>query len=582
MAMQARQVGQCSPGPPLQGEGELVPEERDAVVTVKPVAPRQGHMRVALTVRNANQAAEPQPARHLKRSSTVTPTSETSTFTATDPRTGSAMGSSYRDATPSEIAHVVARAAEAFPALRDLPGAARADLLRAAATALEELGDQLIELADAETGLGTARLTGERSRTCGQLRLFADLLDEGSYVEAIIDHADGAATPPRPDLRRMLTPIGPVAVFAASNFPLAFSVPGGDTASALAAGCPVVVKAHPAHPGTSELCAQALSRAVAQADLPAGGFSLLHGGHGVGEALVTAPAIRAVGFTGSLTGGRALFDLAAARPDPIPVYAEMGSLNPVFVTAAALEARGSEIASGFVESMTLGTGQFCTKPGILVLPAGDAGDAFIAGVATAISSTAAGVMLAPGLKDALSQRLAETLALDGVEVVAWGGDGDAAGVRHPAVVLTVDADRFVSTPQLREEHFGPVAVLVRCATPEQMREVASQLPGGLTATLHAQAEDSPEITELVALLRERVGRLAFDGFPTGVAVSHAMHHGGPYPATTAAGHTSVGSTAIRRFLRPVTYQNAPSTLLPTALQENNPLGIRRLVDGRWT
>ncbi|MBW3560969.1 MAG: aldehyde dehydrogenase (NADP(+)) [Actinobacteria bacterium] len=509
----------------------------------------------------------------------MTTSTDATTFTATDPRSGAATGASYRDATPTEVLGAVDGAVAAFPALRALSAAQRSTLLRTIASAIEGLGHELVDVADSETGLGTDRLEDERARTCAQLRSFADLVDEGSYVEAIIDHADPDGTPPRPDLRRMLIAVGPVAVFGASNFPLAFSVPGGDTASALAAGCPVVVKAHPAHPATSDLCAGAISGALAKLGLPQGVFALLHGdGHGVGEALVTAPGVRAVGFTGSLTGGRALFDLAAARPEPIPVYAEMGSLNPIFVTAAALAVRGGTIAEGFVASMNLGTGQFCTKPGVVVLPPGASTDGFVADVARAVSARSADVMLAPRLKNGLSHRLAETVGVDRVEVIARG-QTDETGVRHPAVVLTVDADRFLETPQLREEHFGPVSILVRCGSSDEQREVARRLPGSLTATVHSEAEDRGSIADLVAILRERAGRLVFDGFPTGVAVTHAMHHGGPYPATTAPAHTSVGSSAIRRFLRPVSYQDAPDGFLPAALQDGNPLGIRRLVDG---
>lgn len=508
----------------------------------------------------------------------MTTTTDGQTFTAIDPRSGEAIGPPYQDASAAEIDAAVEAASSAFPTWRELPGV-RATLLRAVAEAIEGLGDELITVADAETGLGHDRLIGERARTCAQLRSFAGLLDEGSYVEAIIDHAEPEATPPLPDLRRMLVPIGPVAVFGASNFPLAFSVPGGDTASALAAGCPVVVKAHPAHPATSQLCARAIRDAVAGMGLPEGVFSLLHGaGTAVGEALVTAPPIRAVGFTGSLAAGRALFDLAAARPDPIPVYAEMGSLNPIFVTSGAMARRAEAIASAFVGSMNLGTGQFCTKPGIVVLPTGADSDRLVEEIARATSSRSAEIMLAPRLRDALAQRLAITRDVDGVEVIAQGDAGDT-GVRHPAVVLAVDARRFIETPELREEHFGPVSILVRCSSTDEMREVAEHLPGGLTATLHAEAEDRDEIADLLAILTERAGRLVFNGFPTGVAVRPAMHHGGPYPATTAPEHSSVGSTAIRRFLRPVSYQDAPHELLPAALRDGNPLGIRRLVDG---
>lgn len=508
---------------------------------------------------------------------------DASTFAATDPRTGQTAGPTFRDATSAEVVRTVEDAADAFPVLRNASSGERADLLRSAADAIEALGHELIRTAERETGLGEGRLHSERARTCGQLRFFADLLDEGSYVEAIIDTAEPNAEPPQPDLRRMLVPLGPVAVFGASNFPLAFGVPGGDTASALAAGCPVVCKAHPAHPHTAELCARAIGDAVVDRGLPAGAFGLVQGvTNRVGEQLVTEPRIRAVGFTGSLRGGRALYDLAADRPDPIPVYAEMGSLNPVFVTEGALASRGDEIADGFVTSMNLGTGQFCTKPGLVVVPAGDRGDRFVASLADAIDELDADPMLTPRLRASLLERVEQTMALDGVTVLARGSGRDRDGVRHEPLLLSVTAEDLSTTPELLEEHFGPVSIVVRCDGRSDVREVAERLPGGLTATLHADPAEHGEIDQLVSMLRERVGRLVFDGFPTGVAVTHAMQHGGPYPATTAPGHTSVGAAAIRRFLRPVVYQDAPPGLLPEELRDHNPSRILRQVDGRWT
>lgn len=495
---------------------------------------------------------------------------------AVDPRTGTEFGPDFSDASLDEVAAAVDAAVRAFPVLRD---ADRALLLRRIADELEALGDALLELADHETGLGLPRLTGERGRTCGQLRMFADAVDEGSYVDAIIDHAVADAVPPRPDLRRMQIPLGPVAVFGAGNFPLAFSVPGGDTASALAAGCPVVVKAHPGHPGTSDLCGQAVSRAAASMGLPAGVFTLLHGAsHEVGGALVRAAGIKAVGFTGSLAGGRALFDIAAAREEPIPVYAEMGSVNPLFVSPGALAARAQSVAEGFVASLTMGTGQFCTKPGLVVVPAGEDGDVFVSAVAGLVAEGSAGWMLDARLQDTLAGRLEQTLKLDGVVEVARGSaDGD--GTCHPAVVLTTAASTFLSTPELAEEHFGPVCVIVRTAPHGELLAVAAALPGSLTATIHC--EPGEDVSMLVDVLRERAGRILFNGFPTGVAVVAAQHHGGPYPATTAPAHTSVGTTAIRRFLRPVAWQDAPAALLPPELVEENPLGIMRLVDGEF-
>jgi NADP-dependent aldehyde dehydrogenase len=491
---------------------------------------------------------------------------------------------SIPDAVAGAVAGAVAAAVEAFPAFQ---AADRAALLRAAADGLEALGDDLLVVADRETRLGLPRLTGERARTCGQLRAFASLIDEGSYVDAIIDHADPSATPPRPDLRRMQVPLGPVAVFGAGNFPLAFSVPGGDTASAWAAGCPVVFKVHPGHPETSDLCGQVLAKAVASVGLPAGVFSMVFDdGHAAGAALVQSAGIKAVGFTGSLRGGRALFDLAAARPDPIPVYAEMGSINPLFVTPAALRARGKALAEGFFASMTMGTGQFCTQPGLVVVPEGADGDAFVSAVGALVAGAGAGPMLDPRIHAGLVERLAHTSALPGVSVVAHGGASPSDRTAcHPPVLLSVDGPTFLATPALAEEQFGPVSVVVRCSSADETVAVAQSIEGSLTATIHCESAGEgadADVPALADVLRERVGRLVFNGFPTGVAVAPAMHHGGPWPATTAASHTSVGATAIRRFLRPVAYQDAPAALLPAALQDANPLGIHRLVDGIWS
>ena len=510
-------------------------------------------------------------------------------FRAVAPARGTPIGPEFPEATDEQVMAAASAAAEAFATTQDLPPATIAALLEAVAGGLEAIGDELVELADLETALGPTRLTGELARTCAQLRLFATTVREGSHLDVRIDPADPAATPPRPDLRRLKVARGPVAVFGASNFPLAFSVPGGDTASALAAGCPVVVKAHPSHPATSQRCGEAIAAAIAACGLPAGMFSLLHGrGTEVGRALVLAAPIAAVGFTGSLAGGRALFDLGAARPEPIPVYAEMGSLNPVFLTAAALSARGEELAQGFVASMTLGTGQFCTKPGLAFVPDDEAGHRFEQQVAAAIGEQPAGVLLNAGVLGALDERLGVTRALDGVTVLAEGYPPAGAGTWCAATVLTTDLATYRATAELREEHFGPVSLIVRCPTPSSMVEVARELPGSLTISIHAEPEEvsadtttgTTGVAALQAAARGRCGRLIFDQFPTGVAVTPAMHHGGPYPATTDTAHTSVGTAAIERFLRPVCYQNAPAAALPPALRDDNPLGLPRTIDGR--
>jgi NADP-dependent aldehyde dehydrogenase len=505
------------------------------------------------------------------------------TYTAADPRTGQPGSTGFHEATAAEITRAAAAAAEASAVLLDWPGERRAALLRAAADALDAGAEQVVATASAESGLDESRLTGELGRTTTQLRAFADLAEEGSYVEAIIDTP---RTHPvlglLPDVRRMLVPVGPVAVFGASNFPLAFSVAGGDTASALAVGCPVVVKAHPSHPGTSELAGRSLAAAAAATAAPPGTFSMVHGrSPDVSRALVTAAEIKAVGFTGSQRVGRLLYDLAAGRPEPIPVYAEMGSLNPLFVTPGALRARAEEIAVGYVGSMTQGNGQFCTKPGLLFVPDDDAGRAFLGRVAELVRERGAGPMLSESIRAALASQLDQTRALPGVQTVGEGHGGGAAAIAATPVLLAVDYATFLATPRLQAEHFGPVAVAVR-VPPGRYAEAAAGLAGNLTGTIHAEPDDAQVVAPLVAALLGKVGRLVWNGYPTGVAVVPAMQHGGPYPATTASGHTSVGLTAVRRFLRPVAYQNAPQQLMPPALADGNPLRIRRLVDGVWT
>ncbi|QBI18419.1 aldehyde dehydrogenase (NADP(+)) [Egibacter rhizosphaerae] len=503
-------------------------------------------------------------------------------FRGPDPRTGGEGPLAVAEATSGEVADAVAAAVEAAPVLAAWTPQRRAEVLRGLADALDADGEAIIAVADIETALGRARLSTELARTSNQLRLFADVVAEGRYLEATIDAPNPDVVPPRPDLRRQLVPLGPVAVFGASNFPLAFSVPGGDTASALAAGCPVVAKAHPSHPATCERTARALRAALTDAGAPPGSLSMVHGqGVEVGSALVEAPGIAAVGFTGSRAGGRALHDLAAQRDVPIPVYAEMSSLNPVFVTDGALAARGEEIADGFLQSMTMGTGQFCTKPGVLVLPDSAEGASFAERVAEQAGAHAGGPLLNGRIASALAEQLARTRAIDGVEVLAAGEVTERDGFAARPTVLRVPAERFLAEPDLAAEHFGPMAVLVT-ASPSEQITVAASLEGQLTATVHTEEDEADKITELVEELTRMAGRVVCNGYPTGVAVTHAMHHGGPYPATTNPLHTSVGSTAIRRFLRPVAYQTAPQALLPPALRDENPLDLPRLLDGAWT
>jgi alpha-ketoglutaric semialdehyde dehydrogenase len=505
------------------------------------------------------------------------------TFQGVDPTTGTALDPVFHEATDDEVDRALTAAAAAFPSYGRLPGAAIARFLDAIASELEALGDALLARARAETALPEARLTGERGRTCAQLRMFAGLVRDGSWVDARIDRALPDRKPlPRPDLRRMLVPIGPVAVFGASNFPLAFSVAGGDTASALAAGNPVVVKGHPAHPGTSEMAAAAITRAAQSCGLPDGVFSMVHGtGAAVGMALARHRETRAVAFTGSLQAGRALYDAAAARPVPIPVFAEMGSVNPVFVLPGALAARGPAIAQAYAQSVTLGVGQFCTNPGIAVGLGGADLDRFVTDTAAAISGSPLGTMLHAGIADRYRAGVEGLSRVEGVRLGARAG-GETSGAQAGAVVFATDAGRFLEDARLQEEVFGPSTVVVACDTRERLYEVASQLAGQLTVTLQASDDDIGEYAGLVDILREKAGRLLVNGFPTGVEVSPAMQHGGPYPATTDARFTSVGTAAILRFARPVCYQGFPPAWLHPALQDGNPLQLWRTVEGQLT
>lgn len=451
--------------------------------------------------------------------------------------------------------------------------AVRASWLLAIADALDANVAELVAIADSETRLGTARLTGEVARTTGQLRLFARVITEGSYLEAVIDHASPASTPPSPDLRRILRPVGPVAVFSASNFPFAFSVAGGDTASALAVGCPVIVKAHSGHLELSKRTAEIVSKALSDAGAPAGLFALVSGRE-AGTALVQDPLIKAVGFTGSIPGGRALFDLAVSRPEPIPFYGELGSLNPVVITPSALAARGSQLAAALAGSFTMGAGQFCTKPGLVFIPAGTTFGADVA--AECVGKTAA-PMLTDRIAAAYPAGLAGLAAQPGVTVLSGTADQDAEANGAAAVVFSTTAASVIARPaELLEECFGPTTLLIEYSDDAELSAALALVPGSLTATVHA--EDGEDIAVLVDQLTGLAGRVLFGGWPTGVSVNWAQQHGGPYPATTSL-FTSVGATAVRRFQRPVAYQDAPEALLPEALREDNPLGVPRRVDG---
>jgi NADP-dependent aldehyde dehydrogenase len=468
-------------------------------------------------------------------------------------------------------------AVDAAPWLADSRRGVRAAGLRGVADALDAASEELVGLAQQETHLPVARLTGEVARTTGQLRMFAGGLADDSLLDVIIDTADPHAKPvPRPDLRRMQLPVGPVLVFAASNFPFAFSVGGGDFASALAAGCPVIVKAHPGHPRTSERTAEIVGAALREAGLPDGTFGLIHGQE-TGVRALEDPRIEAASFTGSLHGGRFLFDIANSRERPIPFYAEMGSLNPVFVTPGAVAARGQAIAEGYLTSFTLGVGQFCTKPGLLFLPRGS-------GIADQLVEAASAV--APGrmlldrihaghrqVRDALAER-------PGIRMLVEGATGSDDGTAAPTLLATDVPALLADQEAMLTECFGPTSILVEYDDIDQAVQAARAFGGNLTATLHAEPDETDVARRLLRELRDRAGRVVWNGWPTGVAVSWAQHHGGPYPATTAPAHTSVGMTAVRRFQRPVCFQDTPAELLPEELRDANPDGILRRIDGR--
>jgi NADP-dependent aldehyde dehydrogenase len=502
-----------------------------------------------------------------------------STFHAVDPRTGGS-GPPVADASPDELDAVIADAKAAARDRSLADGGARAAALRGAAARLRARRTEVVELAESETGLPPARLTGELERTCVQLEMFSDIVLAGEYLEAIIDPADPDAAPvPRPDVRRMLFAVGPVAVFGASNFPLAFSTAGGDTASALAAGCPVVVKGHPAHPQTGALVAGALARSIAEAGLPVGTFGhVLSSGFELGQQLVADDRIEAVAFTGSLRGGRAITECAASRPRPIPVYAEMGSLNPLVVTEAALRSRGDQIAEGLTASVATFGGQLCTKPGVVLFPAGAPGEEFCQAVAQRLADSAPQVLLTSAIADGFASGLANLEAAPGVARVTASRsvDGDGFAVRPAAFRAGADA---LGSPALREEHFGPAVILVSYTNDDELAVALQQLGGQLTVSLHCESSESSRLAWLVDRCVTQAGRIIFNGYPTGVSVCWAMVHGGPYPASSNAATTSVGMTALRRFLRPVAFQNTPAELLPLALRDGNPLKLKRRVNG---
>ena len=505
-------------------------------------------------------------------------------FHGVNPANGEALAPTYHSASGIEVDQAAQLASKAFEIYRESSGIRKAAFLRRIADNIEQLGDTLTMRATEETALPAARIRGETARTCFQLRLFAELVDEGSWVDARIDRADPKRTPLRkPEVRSMLRPLGPVVVFCASNFPLAFSVAGGDTASALAGGNPVIVKAHHAHPGTAELVGLAVSDAVRNCDLPEGVFSLLYGpGAEVGMQLVNHPLIKAGGFTGSRSGGLALMKAAATRPEPIPFYAEMSSVNPVFILPGALSERTEEIAAGLHASVTLGAGQFCTNPGLVFLPEQGC-ERLIGNVKELIAATPPFTMLTSGICSSYRQGVAALQQNSKVVMVAQPKfECEAGDAFTGAALFQTDAGSLLADQSLSAEVFGPSTLLVTYSSRAQLLEVARALEGQLTATIQATSAELKESGELIRILETKAGRLLFNGFPTGVEVGHAMIHGGPYPATSDSRSTSVGTRAALRFVRPVCYQDWPDAALPDALKDSNPLHIWRMVDGELT
>ncbi|MCB9879565.1 MAG: aldehyde dehydrogenase (NADP(+)) [Planctomycetes bacterium] len=500
-------------------------------------------------------------------------------FHGVDPKSGAELAPAYLEATGEQIERAAQAAGAAAAAFAATSPQQRAALLRAIGDGLNALGDTLVERVTAETALPAARVNGERARTVLQLGQFADLIEEGSWVDARIDRAQPDRQPlPKPDLRRMLVPLGPVVVFGASNFPLAYSVAGGDTASSLAAGCPVIVKGHPAHPGTSELVGRVVHDAVQRLGLPAGTFSLLHGrSNALGAALVQHPAVQAVGFTGSHAGGRALFDLAARRAQPIPVFAEMGSANPVVVLPNALAARGADVAAALAASALMAQGQFCTSPGIVLTLDGPGNDAFVAVLREKLTGAAAGPTVHASIRAGYERALGEVKALPvtAVSSAVASGSSDVC-----PVLLAATPSAVLDNPRLRSEIYGPAVLHVTCRDAAELRRVCESFDGHLTATVHGDGGDLAAYPEVIAALRRRVGRLIANGVPTGVEVCPSMVHGGPYPAATDPRFSAVGTSSIQRWVRPACWQDWPQALLPEELRDDNPRGVRRTIDGR--
>lgn len=483
-------------------------------------------------------------------------------------------------ATTAEVERAVKKAAAAFQIYRKTSGIKKAEFLEAVADEIMAIGDELITVCCSESALPKGRIEGEIGRTTGQLRLFADLLKEGSWLDARIETANPGRVPlPKPDIRFMQMPLGPVVVFGASNFPLAFSVAGGDTASALAAGCSVVVKAHPAHPATSWLIGKAIQKAAIATGMPDGVFSLLFGdGPILGSQLVTHADVKAVAFTGSFGAGKAIYDLAVRRKVPIPVYAEMGSTNPVFILPQALKNQADALAKGFSGSVTLGVGQFCTNPGMLIYENGENTEIFTHKLEEEFKQTQGGTMLAANIYKSYNAGIKKHTGTAGVTVIAKGNSSVNLNTASP-ILFKIKSDALKAHPGLAEEVFGPTSIVVEATSKQDVLEIAQNLTGHLTATVHGTHNDLDEYKDLLDILEQKVGRILINGYPTGVEVCSAMVHGGPFPATSDSRTTSVGTAAIDRFTRPISYQNMPQGLLPDELKNTNPLGIWRLING---
>lgn len=504
------------------------------------------------------------------------------TFQADNPTSNQKNPTVFCNATPELVDDAVNAAQQAFKVYASTSLSARAVFLNTIADEIEARGDAITRIAGVETALPAARLEMERGRTVNQLRFFASWIEEGTWLGARIDQADPERAPlPKPDIRVVNQALGPVAVFGASNFPLAFSTAGGDTASALAAGCPVIVKAHSAHPGTCEIVAQAIGAAVEKCDMPAGVFSQLQGGNrSVGSSLVAHPGIKAVGFTGSLGGGRALYDIAVSRPEPIPFYGELGSNNPVFLLPEVMAEKAAFLGEAWAQSLTMGVGQFCTNPGVVVTLVGEATESFKSAATSALKDTPPQPMLTSRIADAYHDITNQHSANNQLTCLMQPQESENSFCATPGVYVC-SAQVWLENEGLSEEIFGPCAIVVECRSFEEMKLVAAAFCGQLTATLHMNKADTKLASILTPMLGEKAGRVLVNGFPTGVEVCHSMIHGGPYPASTNSQTTSVGTLAIGRFVRPVSYQGAPNSILPEALKNENPLGIRRLVDGVW-